>query len=86
MSSFSGNIKGLALHANITGSLNTILSILKNNCRSWVFHIGECIKSFGVCTCVWGCVFTVASWGVGLPYVLSELKGPAVILPERNME
>lgn len=36
--------------------------------------------------CVCGCVFTVASWGVGPPYVLSELKGPAVILPERNME
>lgn len=33
-----------------------------------------------------GCVFTVASWGVGSPHVLSELKGPAVILAERNME
>lgn len=33
-----------------------------------------------------GCVFTVASWGVGSPHVLSELKGPAVILTERNME
>lgn len=31
-------------------------------------------------------VFTVASWGVGSPDVLSELKGPAVIPPERNME
>lgn len=32
------------------------------------------------------CVFTVTSWGVGSSHVLSELKGPAVILPERNME
>lgn len=41
-----------------------------------------------MCVCVWVgvCVFTVASWGVGSPDVLSELKGPAVILPERNME
>lgn len=31
-------------------------------------------------------MFTVASWGVGSANVLSELKGPAVILPERNME
>lgn len=31
-------------------------------------------------------VFTVASWGVGSPDVLSELKGPSVILPERNMD
>lgn len=35
---------------------------------------------------MWGCVFTVASWGVGSPHVLSELKGPAVIPTERNME
>lgn len=33
-----------------------------------------------------GRVFTVASWGVGSPDVLRELKGPAVIPPERNME
>lgn len=31
-------------------------------------------------------MFTVASWGVGSPHVLSELKGPAVIPTERNME
>lgn len=31
-------------------------------------------------------MFTVASWGVGSPDVLSELRGPAVIPPERNME
>lgn len=36
--------------------------------------------------CGWKCVFTVASWGVGSTDVLSELKGPAVILAERNME
>lgn len=30
-------------------------------------------------------MFTVASWGVGSSDVLSELKGPAVILTERNM-
>ncbi len=37
--------------------------------------------------CVWWeCVFTVASWGVGSPDVLGELKGPAVIPAERNME
>lgn len=30
-------------------------------------------------------VFTVDFWGVGSADVLSELKGPAVILPERNM-
>lgn len=30
--------------------------------------------------------FTVYSLGVGSADVLSELKGPAVILPERNME
>lgn len=34
---------------------------------------------------MWECVFTVASWGVGSSDVLSELKGPAVIPPERNM-
>lgn len=31
-------------------------------------------------------MFTVASWGAGSPDVLSELRVPAVILPERNME
>lgn len=36
--------------------------------------------------CTYVCVFTVASWGVGSPDVLSELKGPAVIPPERNMD
>ena len=42
-----------------------------------------------MCVCVAAgcvCVFTVVSWGVGSPDVLSELKGPAVIPPERNME
>lgn len=33
-----------------------------------------------------GGVFTVASWGVGSPDAPSELKGPAVMPPERNME
>lgn len=31
-------------------------------------------------------VFTLPSWGVGSHDVLSELNGPAVIPPERNME
>lgn len=31
-------------------------------------------------------MFTVDCWGVGSADVQSELKGPAVILPERNME
>lgn len=42
----------------------------------------KCLKCLSVCVCV----FTVTSWGVESPYALSELKRPAVILPERNME
>lgn len=37
------------------------------------------------CECVIASVFTVASWGVESPNVLSELKRPAVIPPEKNM-
>lgn len=63
----------------------------RNSCGFWVFRTVEGfrdVESFlgYVCVCVCESVFTVASWGVESPYALSELKGPAVILPERNME